>query len=195
MRLKASHNIHRSTTPVQKIITTEKGVAIDFDSLSRDSKTQSKELYTWGQGESEDLKDGTHYLLLDVLCAYQLSVTDRLAYFNFVQGSLASTLAVKLDGARAPIKALRNAETAITPRRNIRAGLALSISRLEHEQAKGTEKRLSDLRGQLKRHEEEDETKENEIEVLKRKAVRESEQLKWDAIREVRLPVAYRAPY
>ena len=31
---------------------------MDFDNVSRDSKAQSKELYTWGQTESEDLKDG-----------------------------------------------------------------------------------------------------------------------------------------
>ncbi|KZP31290.1 hypothetical protein FIBSPDRAFT_916934 [Athelia psychrophila] len=167
-QLKAFGQQYQTTTPVQKIITTEKGVAIDFDSLSRNSKTQSKELYTWGQGESDDLKD----------------VTDRLAYFNFVQGSLASTLAAKLDAARGPVKELRDAETAITPRRNIRAGIALSISRLEHEQAKGSEGRLVDLRNQLKRNEDQDESKEKEIAILKRKAVRESEQLKWDAIRE-----------
>lgn len=50
--------IYRSASTVQKIITTEKGVAIDFDSISRDSKAQSKELYTWGQSEAEDIKDG-----------------------------------------------------------------------------------------------------------------------------------------
>jgi len=50
--------LSRSTSPVQKVITAEKGVAIDFDSVSRDSKAQSKELYTWGQSEAEDLKDG-----------------------------------------------------------------------------------------------------------------------------------------
>ena len=48
----------RSTSPVQKIITVEKGIALDFESLSRDAKAQSKELYTWGQNEDEDLKDG-----------------------------------------------------------------------------------------------------------------------------------------
>jgi hypothetical protein len=58
----------RSVSPVQKIITSEKGVALDFDNISRDSKTQSKELYTWGQGEAEDLKDGacpslSHHLI------------------------------------------------------------------------------------------------------------------------------------
>lgn len=43
---------------MQRIITAEKGVALDFDSIGRDSKAQSKELYTWGQTEAEDLKDG-----------------------------------------------------------------------------------------------------------------------------------------
>jgi hypothetical protein len=47
-----------STPPVQRIITSQKGVAIDFDSVSRDAKAHSKELYTWGQGEADDLKDG-----------------------------------------------------------------------------------------------------------------------------------------
>jgi len=49
---------YTNTTPVQKIITSEKGVAIDCDALARDAKAQSKELYTWGQTQSEDLKDG-----------------------------------------------------------------------------------------------------------------------------------------
>lgn len=56
--------VARSASPVQKIITTEKGVAIDFDSVSRDSKTQSKELYTWGQGEAQDLKDGACFPII-----------------------------------------------------------------------------------------------------------------------------------
>jgi hypothetical protein len=43
---------------LQKIITIEKGVAIDVESLSRDSKAQSKELYTWGQSQDKDLEDG-----------------------------------------------------------------------------------------------------------------------------------------
>lgn len=53
-----------STTPVQKIITVEKGVALDFDNVARDSKAQSKELYTWGQSETEDLRDGVYPLNL-----------------------------------------------------------------------------------------------------------------------------------
>jgi hypothetical protein len=49
---------YSQTTPIQRIITTGKGVAIDFDSVSRDAKAQSKELYTWGQAEDADIKDG-----------------------------------------------------------------------------------------------------------------------------------------
>ncbi|KAJ7925851.1 hypothetical protein B0H13DRAFT_2313985 [Mycena leptocephala] len=143
-----------TTTPVQRIITVEKGVALDLDSLSRNAKAQSKELYTWGQLEAADLKD----------------VTDRLAYLNFVQGSLASSLAVKLDSARAPFKTLRDAEAAITPKRNVRAGVQLQITRIENDKP-----RKLNL---------EDQPDETEVNLLKRQAVRESEQHKWDAIRE-----------
>jgi len=159
---------YTTTTPIQRIITIEKGVAIDFDSVSRDLKAQSKELYTWGQSEPEDLKD----------------VTDRLAYLNFVNGSLTSSLSAKLDRSRSSLKALRDLESSITPRRNIRTGLRLQINRIEHDQQKGAEKRLADLRDQLKKAEADDQPAEREIEIMKRKAVRESEQHKWDALRE-----------
>jgi hypothetical protein len=48
-----------NTSPPQKIVTAAKGVAIDFDSVSNDSKTYSKELYTWGQADDDDIRDGT----------------------------------------------------------------------------------------------------------------------------------------
>ena len=165
----------------------EKSVAIDFDAISRDAKAQSKELYTWGQSESVDLKDGTRSLLctFGVLLIFAYLVTDRLAYLNFVQGSLASSLALKLDSARAPFKALRDAETALTPRRNIRAGLQVQLAKLEHDQQKGAERRMAELKDQIKKAEQDDQQLEKEIEILKRKAVRESEQLKWEAMREV----------
>jgi hypothetical protein len=157
-----------NTSPIQKIVTSEKGVVIDFDSVSRNSKAQSKELYTWGQSESEDLKD----------------VTDRLAYLNFVQGSLAGSLSTKLDSARGPFKALRDAETALLPRRNIRTSLQTQIARIEHESQKAGDKRAAELREQLHKHEQEDQQQEKELELMKRKAVRESERIKWEAIRE-----------
>ncbi|KAG6336939.1 hypothetical protein ID866_2133 [Astraeus odoratus] len=147
---------YTNATPVQRIITTEKGVALDLDSLARDAKAQSKELYTWGQEEDADLKDG----------------------------SLASSLAVKLDNARSPLKTLRDAETAITPKRNARTALYNRIRKLEHTQDKTAERQLPELREQLARAEKNDEPQEKEILVLKRKAVRDSEKAKWDAIRE-----------
>ncbi|KAJ7038130.1 Eisosome component PIL1-domain-containing protein [Mycena alexandri] len=166
--LRSLGQAYSTTTPVQRIITIEKGVALDLDSLSRDAKSQSKELYTWGQSEDPDLKD----------------VTDRLAYLNFVQGSLASSLAVKLDAARTPFKNLRDAEAAITPRRNLRAGIQLQITRIESDQPRGMEKRLAELKEQLRKVKLEDQPQETEIALLKRQAVRESEQHKWEAIRE-----------
>lgn len=113
------------------------------------------------------------------------AVTDRLAYLNFVQGSLAGTLALKLDSARAPLKALRDAEASLAPRRNMRAGLQNQLSKLEHDQQKGAEKRIAELKDQIKKVESEVMQHEKEVELLKRKAVRESEQLKWEALREV----------
>lgn len=112
-------------------------------------------------------------------------MTDRLAYLNFVQGSLAGTLALKLDSARAPLKALRDAEASLAPRRNMRAGLQNQLSKLEHDQQKGAEKRIAELKDQIKKVESEVMQHEKEVELLKRKAVRESEQLKWEALREV----------
>jgi hypothetical protein len=59
--LSSSHHLIdnlSSTSPVQKIITAEKGLALGFETLSRDTKAQSKELYTWGQNEPADVKDG-----------------------------------------------------------------------------------------------------------------------------------------
>jgi Eisosome component PIL1 len=125
---------------------------------------------------------------MHVLTVYSWSpylVTDRLAYLNFVQGSLASSLALKLDSSRAPLKALRDAETNLAPRRNIRTGLQLQLAKLEHDQQKGAEKRIVELKEQIKKAELDDQTQEKEVEIMKRKAMRESEQLKWEAMREV----------
>ena len=67
----------------------------------------------------------------------------------------------------------------------MRSNLETQIGRIEYEQPKGQERRLAELKQQLKSVEAEDATAEKELEVLKRKALRESEQLKWAAIREV----------
>lgn len=90
-----------------------------------------------------------------------------------------------MDAARAPFKALRDAETAIAPRRNIRTSLQNQLARLEHDQQKGQDKKIAEAKEQLRKAELDDAAQEREIEVLKRKAARESERLKWEAIREV----------
>ena len=46
------------STPYQRMITTSKGVIIDYENLAKDAKANGKELYTWGQTETDDLKDG-----------------------------------------------------------------------------------------------------------------------------------------
>ncbi|RPD81999.1 hypothetical protein L226DRAFT_528211 [Lentinus tigrinus ALCF2SS1-7] len=152
-----------STTPVQKIITSQKGIALDFDSVSRDSHANSKEMYMWGQAEDDDLKD----------------VTDRLAWMHYVEGSLAATLAKELDASRAPFKALRDAESGLSGRRNIRANLENQIARIEYDQRHGMEQKR-----QLRKAEDDDEPLEKEVVLLQRKAVKESERMRWAAIRE-----------
>lgn len=86
------------------------------------------------------------------------------------------------------MKALRDAETAIAPRRNIRAGMQTQLARIEHDQQRGMEKKLAEVKDQIKKAELDDQAQEKEIELLKRKAIRESEQLKWEAFREVSEP-------
>lgn len=113
------------------------------------------------------------------------TVSDRLAYLNFVHGALSETLANNLDKSRATLKTLRDAENALAPKRTVRANLETQIGKIEYEQPRGQERRLAEMKQQLKAAEAEDATAEREIEILKRKALRESEKLKWAAVREV----------
>lgn len=159
---------YSTVIPSQRIVTAQKGVVLDYESISKDAKASSKELFMWGQTEGDDLKD----------------VSDRLAYLNFVHGALSGTLSKGLDAARSHMKALRDAEKAIEPRRNIRSGLQTQIARLEHEQQRNAEKRIKELRDQLAKAEADDAAAEREIEILKRKALAESERAKWSALRE-----------
>ena len=112
-------------------------------------------------------------------------MTDRLAWMTYIEGSLAATLAKGIDASRAPFKALRDAENGLSGRRNIRAGFQNQIARIEHDQRHGMEQKLAELKRQLQKAEEDDEPLEKEVELLKRKAIKESELIKWNAIREV----------
>ncbi|KAF8585541.1 hypothetical protein K439DRAFT_1343054 [Ramaria rubella] len=158
---------------LQLIITGQKGHILSLQTQAQEAKSTSKEFYIWGQTEAADLKD----------------VSDRLAYLTFVQGALAATLASALDAARAPLKALRDAEAHMQPRRNVRVGLELQISKLRNEGKPGTGAKVRELEGMLRRAEEGDEAEEREIEVLKRRAVVESERMKWEAVREASTPL------
>lgn len=112
-------------------------------------------------------------------------MTDRLAYLNFVHGALAGTLSTSLDSARTSLKSLRDAERALQPQRQRRSNIQAQIFKIQHDQIKGTEHRLAELRQQLHAAESDDAPAEKEVEILKRKAIRESEQAKWEALREV----------
>jgi hypothetical protein len=175
-----------TTTPLQKIVTAEKGVALDFASLSRDARAQSKELYQWGQHEHSDVKDGQRSNN-DVICSdpNPAAVSDRLAFLNYTTGSLASTLSAKLNTARVPLKELRNTDTTLAQKRNFRNGLEQQISRVENSREKGFEKRLAELKEQLAKAESDDEPAEKQYDILTRKALKESELQKFQALREV----------
>lgn len=60
-----------------------------------------------------------------------------------------------------------------------------TIVRLENENSKANDKQIANMREALKKLEADDEHLEKEAELSKRKALRESEVLKWDAFREV----------
>jgi len=118
---------------LQLIITGQNGIILDLEKQGQDEKAVSKELYLWGQTEDTDIKD----------------VSDRLAYLTFVQGSLAQSLASSLDAAGAPIKALRDAEAGLQPKRNARSGYEVQISRLKNEAKPGTEGKVRELETML----------------------------------------------
>ncbi|THH06808.1 hypothetical protein EW145_g3830 [Phellinidium pouzarii] len=172
--------------PVQRIITTQKSVSLDYLSVSKDQKSQSKEVYLWGQKEDEDIKDGAVKLLTKSILSFTraTAVSDRLAYLSFVQGSLSGVLAAELDASRLPLKTLRNAENTIEPKRSLCSNLQIQISKLENDRPKGSEKRLAELKHQLQQAEDDYLTAEKELEIIKRKAMLESERSKWAALRE-----------
>jgi hypothetical protein len=92
---------------------------------------------------------------------------------------------VKLNTARIPLKELRDNEVTLFQRRNFRAGLDSQITRIENNPEKGYEKRVAELKGQLAKAESDDEPLEKQHEVLLRRALRESELQKFQALREV----------
>ncbi|KAG9120921.1 hypothetical protein FRC07_003341 [Ceratobasidium sp. 392] len=168
-----SPQVRPDARQLQLVITSQKGIALDFDAVSRDSKSHSKELYLWGQDQVEDVKD----------------VSDRIAYLNFVHGSLASELGQSLDSARASYKSLRDAETALHPRRTNRSNMKAEIERIKAAGSSGKApangaERVAELQSQLAKAEADDDPQEREVALLKRRALVECERKKWAAFRE-----------
>jgi Eisosome component PIL1 len=113
------------------------------------------------------------------------AVSDRLGFLNYIAASLASTLSAKLNTARLPLKELRDNEVALVQKRSIHTGLEQQISRIENSREKGSEKRLAELKEQLAKVTSDNEPVEKQHDILLRKALKESEQVKFQALREV----------
>ncbi len=66
------------------------------------------------------------------------------------------------------------------PRRNIRAGIQLQINKIKGDGQKGAaiDRRLAELQESLKKAELEDQESENQLEISKRKSIKESESAK-----------------
>jgi hypothetical protein len=92
---------------------------------------------------------------------------------------------VKLDSARIPLKELRDCAAILTQKRNVRAGLENQIARVERSQERGYEKRVAELKEQLAKAESDDELAERQHDIVLRKALKESEQQRFQAFREV----------
>ncbi|CAE6419322.1 unnamed protein product [Rhizoctonia solani] len=168
-----SPQVRPDARQLQLLISTQKGLALDFDAVSRESKGHSKEIYLWGQDQVDDVKD----------------VSDRIAYLNFAHGALATDLAKSLDSSRASYKSLRDAETTLHPRRVARAAMKAEIDKIRQAGATGKApsngaERIAELETQLRKAEQDDSPQEREVGLLKRRALVECERKKWAAFRE-----------
>ncbi|KAG8690993.1 hypothetical protein FRC11_007567 [Ceratobasidium sp. 423] len=168
-----SPQVRPDARQLQLLITSQKGLALDFEAVSRESKGHSKELYLWGQDQVDDVKD----------------VSDRVAYLNFAHGSLAADLAKSLDSSRASYKSLRDAETTLHPRRTARAGMKAEIDKIRQAGATGKApangaERIAELEAQLRKAEQDDAPQEREVVLLRRRALIECERKKWAGFRE-----------
>ena len=89
--------------------------------------------------------------------------------------------------SRAAWKNVRDAEAQLAPRRAVRANLAQQINKFRTEGGRtgGVDTKLAELDAQLSKAEADDAPLEKELEFLKRTAIKESETMKWKALKEV----------
>ncbi|KAH7104150.1 Eisosome component PIL1-domain-containing protein [Auriculariales sp. MPI-PUGE-AT-0066] len=169
LQVQYSSQVTEEVKQLQLMITASKGVSLDHQAVARDTQAFSKELYAWGQKEKDDLKD----------------VSDRLAWINFTHGTLEANLGSAFEAARAPLKAVRDAETALHPKRNIRKGINLQIQQIKNEsKSPQAADKIAELQLRLQKLEAEDGQAERDVEIEKRKALNAMESKKWAAIRE-----------
>jgi peptidoglycan hydrolase CwlO-like protein len=76
----------------------------------------------------------------------------------------------------------------LAPRRNNRTALETQIGKIESGETRvqNPQAKIAELRSQLDKLAREDDPQERENESLKRRGIRDSEGMKWQAIREVR---------
>ncbi|KAG8991725.1 hypothetical protein FRB94_012286 [Tulasnella sp. JGI-2019a] len=176
-QLRALHNQYAPQGPpdvryVQVLVTNAKGVSLDYQGVGRDAQALSKDFYLWGQEQEEDVKD----------------VTDRLAFVTFAHGNLATNLANELDAARAPFKNLREILTKAAPRKSQLQAIDAQIKTLQTSGGRnpGAETKIAELEAERRRRVNEDEPMEMQIATIKRNAIKESEEIRWKAVKEVR---------
>ena len=101
---------------------------------------------------------------------------------------LNSSLSDRIDESRGPFKKLREAQIALAPRRAARVTIETQIRNIQGNPSKvtGADSRVQELHQSLQQHIHEDDPLEREVGELKRKAIRDSERMKWEAVKEVR---------
>lgn len=100
---------------------------------------------------------------------------------------LTATLADKIDESRGPMKKLREAQVAMAPRKAARANLETQLKNISANPSKVTDAqhRIQELNMQLQKNIADDAPLQREIDEVKRRAVRDSEKMKWQAVKEV----------
>ncbi|KAF8343052.1 Eisosome component PIL1-domain-containing protein [Cantharellus anzutake] len=177
---------------IQLLILGQKNLVYDYDNVGRNGKTFSKELYIWGQEQTDEIKDGKaviSYSTVKKLTNTLFSVSDRFAYLHYVHGNLNCDLAAKIDASRAPFKDARNTEAALGPKRSQLAGIDSQISRLRSEVEAGratpnAQAKLAQLEQQRAAFINETDSENKNISRQWLDALKQSEKIQWQAFRE-----------
>ena len=116
-------------------------------------------------------------------------MSDRLAYLSYVQGTLNSDISSKIDASRVPFKTARNTETVLVNKRSQWAGIESQITRLRSEVGSGrappgAQPKLAELEQQRTALLNEVRSEDKNLNQQKLAALKQSESIKWQAVRE-----------